>query len=274
MLTRFAPTPSGYLHRGNAVNALLVSWLAQQEGGRVALRIDDVDAQRLRPEYVTDIFDVLDWLGIEWQVGPRDPRDLPTSWTQARRLERYRGVVSAARAAGAPLYVCRCSRSMLTGPPSGGCPGGCRHRDHRLVPGESALRLHVPLGTVRAIDGSDVDVPATIGDVVVWRRDDLPAYHLASVVDDEDLGITHIVRGADLRESTAVQQLLADALGLGGFGAATVLHHGLLTGPEGAKLSKSQVGHSTLLVRDEATLAAVREAAQRLGEPIGISPPR
>lgn len=272
MLTRFAPTPSGFLHRGNAANALLVSWLAYQVGGRVALRIDDADAQRRRPEYVSDIFEVLDWLGVDWQIGPRDPADLDAAWSQTLRIDRYREALVAARDLGAPIYACRCTRSMLSGPPAGGCPGGCRHADHDHVHGETALRLHIPRGTTRMVEGSAVDVAATIGDVVVWRRDDLPAYHLTSVVDDVDLGVTHIVRGADLVESTAVQQVIAEDFGLASYLTATFIHHGLLTDTDGAKLSKSQLGGASPLPRDQDTWAAVHEDARSLGAAVGISP--
>ena len=272
MLTRFAPTPSGYLHRGNAANALLASWLAGQAGGRLALRVDDADAQRLRPEYVDDIFATLAWLGIAWQVGPRDPADLDATWSQSLRLDRYREALDRARDRGAPLYVCTCSRRMLDGPATDGCPAGCRGAGHEYRAGEAVIRLHVPRGTVIAVDGRSVDVAETVGDVVVWRREDVPAYHLTSVVDDDDLGITDILRGIDLRESTAVQCILAEALGLDSVRRARVLHHGLLTGPDGAKLSKSQLGATTGLVRDDATLAEIRAAAQSLGAPLGISP--
>lgn len=273
MLTRFAPTPSGYLHRGNAANALLVSWLAHREGGQVALRIDDADAQRRRPEYVSDVFEVLDWLGVDWQVGPRDAAELEESWSQSLRIDRYREALAAAGDLGAPFYACTCTRSMLSGPATGGCPAGCRQAGRSPRVGETVIRLHIPPGTLREVDGRMVDVAATVGDVVVWRRDDLPAYHLTSIVDDEDLGITHVVRGRDLVESTAVQQVLAESCGLAVMARATVLHHALLTDSGGRKLSKSQLGGDARLPRDAATLDQVTQDARLLGAPLGITPP-
>ena len=158
MITRFAPTPSGYLHLGNAVNAQLIAWLAAAEDGTIALRIDDMDAPRYRSEYVRDIFETLDWLGIAWQLGPTDESDFEAHHSLRRRTERYRAELTAARERGLGLYACRCSRSQLSGPPSGGCPGGCREADHSHVVGETSIRAIVP-----------ADVCPEIGDVVLWR---------------------------------------------------------------------------------------------------------
>jgi glutamyl-tRNA synthetase len=262
MITRFAPTPSGYLHVGNAVNAQLVAWLAIANTGVVALRIDDMDAARYRPEYVDDVFDVLGWLGVEWQLGPTSSADFEAHHSLRRRTEYYRSELRAAADRGLELYACRCSRRQLTGPPTGGCPGGCREAGHPYVVGMSAIRAHVP-----------VDVCPEIGDVVLWRRDDLPAYHLASVIEDRDLGVTHVVRGDDLRPSTAIQLHLARYLDAAAFTAASIVHHPLLTDAAGAKLSKSvlQSGplHRTPELRD-----AVVERALEIGARVGITPPR
>lgn len=261
MITRFAPTPSGYLHIGNAVNAQLVAWLAAAHDGTVALRIDDMDAARCRPEYVEDVFEVLGWLGIDWQLGPRDPNDLDANHSLQRRTEYYRAELWAAAGRGLELYACRCSRSQLGGPPTGGCPGGCRQASLEYVAGETALRAHVP-----------VHVCPEIGDAVLWRRDDLPAYHLASVVEDRDLGVTHVVRGDDLRASTAIQLFLAPYLDAVGLTRAHVLHHALLTDADGAKLSKSTLGAGPMR-RTRALRRAIADAAAEAGARVGISPP-
>ena len=231
----------------------------------MALRIDDVDAARYRPEYVRDIFDVLPWLGIDWQLGPVDAADFDARHSLRGRTERYRDELSAAADRGLQLYACRCSRRQLTGPPTGGCPGGCRVAGHAFVVGETAIRAQVP-----------VDVCPEIGDVVLWRRDDLPAYHLASLVEDRDLGVTHVVRGDDLRASTLIQRHLAPFLGAQSFADATVVHHRLLTDDAGAKLSKSTLAsaltsgpmHRTPEGRD-----AIVRAAAGIGAGVGISPP-
>lgn len=261
MITRFAPTPSGYLHIGNAVNALLVAWLARAHGGRVALRIDDIDVARFRHEYLSDVFDVLQWLGIEWEVGPSDAEDFVARHSLRGRTTSYRAELAAAGDRGLELYACRCSRSQLTGPPTGGCPGGCRSDGHDYVVGETAIRARVP-----------DDVCPQIGDVVLWRRDDLPAYHLASIIEDRDLGVTHVVRGEDLRDSTAIQVHLAPFFDAASFAGAVFVHHRLLADASGAKLSKSTLV-SGPMTRTPELRDAIAQAAAELGGGVGITPP-
>lgn len=261
MITRFAPTPSGYLHAGNAVNAQLVSWLARAEDGVVALRVDDIDSARYRPEYVRDIFVTLEWLGIAWQLGPRDQADVEERHSLRQRTEYYRSELTTAADRGLELYACRCSRSQLTGPPTGGCPGGCRDAGHEFTAGETSLRARVP-----------DHVSPDIGDVVLWRRDDIPAYHLASVIEDRDLGVTHVVRGEDLRASTQVQLFLAPYLDAVAFATARIVHHGLLTDGQGVKLSKStRVSGPLKRTADERD--AIAKAALEIGALVGITPP-
>jgi glutamyl-tRNA synthetase len=260
MITRFAPTPSGYLHIGNAMNAQLVAWLARATGATVALRIDDLDGARYRHAYLKDIFGVLQWLGIEWQLGPRDDVDFESGYSLRARTAYYREELAAAGERGLELYACRCSRRQLIGPPTGGCPGGCREASLAYVIGETAIRARVPTGTA-----------PEVGDVVLWRRDDLPAYHLVSVVEDRDLGVTHIVRGEDLRPSTEVQTFLAPYLDAATFTAASIVHHGLLTDALGAKLSKSTL-ESGPMPRTPAQRQAIDEAAADAGALVGITP--
>ena len=130
MITRFAPTPSGYLHLGNAVNAQLVAWLALSADGEIRLRIDDMDAPRSRGEYVEDIFNTLAWLEIDWKGGPTDSEDFLQRHSMRGRTEHYRAELEQARGRGLEVYACTCSRSQLRGPPVGGCPGGCREARH------------------------------------------------------------------------------------------------------------------------------------------------
>lgn len=270
MITRFAPTPSGYLHAGNAVNATLVDWLARANAGRLLLRIDDADAARSRPAYVDDIFQTLSWLGIAWHDGPRDPADFAARFSQQQRTEHYRTALDGAITAGLPVYACRCSRRELRGTPTGGCPGGCREAGHVLTPGISALRVRVPSGIVVDAGDAPVHLDRVLGDFVVWRRDDLPAYQVVSLVEDDEAGVTHIVRGEDLRASTAAQRHLAPYFHADAFLDAVVLHHGLITDANGAKLSKSQA-ESGPLERSDATREEVRRRARILGAPLGIT---
>lgn len=239
MLTRIAPTPSGFLHEGNRVNFRTTADLARSWGALLALRIDDCDAARYRREYVDDIFATLEDMGIDWDAGPRDADDFEMNWSQRARTDYYRAELDAARATGLPVYACACSRSVQRGPATGGCAGGCRDRSLDLVPGGTTLRLAVDAAQVVHVDGTAVPLGATMGDVVLWRRDDLPAYQLVSVIEDRDLGTTHIVRGLDLLPSSALQVHLAPWLGAQSVAAATYVHHELVTDSAGEKLSKS-----------------------------------
>lgn len=268
-VTRIAPTPSGYLHLGNAANVLATAWWAQTAGLQVALRIDDHDAGRLRPEYVDDIFDLLTWLGIDWMAGPRTTAQLES--TRATRIKAARTALDTALSAGLPAYACRCSRRDLSGVPTGGCAGGCRARGLDLTPHTTTLRLAVEPGTTVRVEGEDVDLASALGDFVLWRRDDLPAYQWASTIEDAHLGVTHILRGTDLIASTAAQTHLAHLLNLPY--ARSVRHHPLVLGADGEKLSKSQTVNGTPLTRDEATRATVTALAADLAAACGIRRP-
>lgn len=242
-LTRIAPTPSGFLHAGNRLNFRMTAALADEVGATLALRIDDADAARYRREYAEDIFATLHAMGIEWTIGPRDADDFEKRGTQRAKTEYYRHQLREAIEAGLPVYACGCSRARQRGPAAGGCVGGCRTRDLPLEPGRTALRVAVDITGEVAVGEHLVELAAAMGDFVVWRRDDLPAYQLVSVTEDRDLGVTHIVRGEDLLPSSAAQIHLAPWLGADNVARATYRHHGLVTDASGAKLSKSTLAH-------------------------------
>lgn len=271
METRIAPTPSGYLHVGNAANALLAAWWASQEGLALRLRIDDLDATRARPEYLEDIFDLLTWLGIAWTHGPRTVAECQSSREMRTRLARE--ALDAALARGLPGYACTCTRRTITVTPTHGCPGACRNRDHALTPGASAMRVHVPSGTTVIVDGEEIPLDVVLGDFVLWRREDLPAYQWVSVVEDTHHGTTHILRGDDLRVSTAAQRYLSAFLPDTGFIDADVRHHPLVLGDTGIKLSKSQLGRTTGIPRSGETREAIHRLAVELGGAVGIRVP-
>lgn len=271
MLTRIAPTPSGFLHEGNAVNALVTSWWATQDDLTVALRLDDLDGPRIRQEYVDDVFEVLTWLGIHWSVGPTDAHESVPQ--RVRRVEECRSALEDARAADLPAYACACSRRMLIKPPTGGCPGGCRSLDLALDPGRTALRVAVPVGTMVQVENESIPVDRVLGDFVIWRRDDLPAYQWSSLVEDTAMGTTHILRGDDLRPSTAAQLFLAGFLPDSSLGEATIRHHSLLTDANGAKLSKSQLRTVSGLPRTPSMREHLEELAAGIASPLGIRTP-
>jgi glutamyl-tRNA synthetase len=212
---RFAPSPSGPLHRGNLRTALL-SWLeARLSGGAWLLRHDDLDTPRNRPGAIEAIEADLRWLGLHWD-GP--------ALLQSRRRGLYGSVLAALRRSG-HLYPCRCSRRLLAdiSAPHGGWPvypGWCRTRpphwgaeagrlpSWRLRLGAGELRWQERYGAPGHCDG-----PTAVGDVVLRRADGFLAYHLATAVDELALGISHVLRGADLWAATAAQVAVMAALG-------------------------------------------------------------
>lgn len=257
---RIAPTPSGYLHLGNAFNFILTALLARTADASLRLRIDDADATRVRPEYLADIFEILNWLGIGWGEGPRDIQDHTTQFSQNLRTTRYDEVLQWLIATG-QVFACDCSRkNILAISPDGQYPGTCRDRNLPLdIPG-TALRLRTPRGAL--VHFMDVFLAAQTlhpydiaRDPVIRRRDDLPAYHIASLTDDLDFGVTQIVRGEDLLGSTAVQLFISQVLGGTALDRVTFYHHPLLKDSAGGKLSKSAGSNSLRAMRKEGTSA-------------------
>lgn len=255
MKTRFAPTPSGYLHLGNVFNLLLAERWRERTGGRLLLRIDDLDRERKRAEYVADVFRVASWLGVAFDEGPSDPRDFEANWTQARRAGRYVEALERIAESGR-VFACTCSRHDVDAATrDGGYPGTCRDRGLDLETPGAAWRLRLD---EREVEGRP---DATLRDPVVRRRDGSSAYHVATIVDDVDLGVTHVLRGMDLEPSSRLQRALAPHLGLESFLDVTLDHHPLLEDGAGGKLSKSAGARATSLLDDPAlTPDAVRRA--------------
>lgn len=244
MKTRIAPTPSGFLHAGNGAAFVLAWQLAREAGGKLLLRIDDLDAERVRPAYVEDIFATLHWLGIDWDEGPRDPEELVKSWSQHLRMARYHSLLEQLRAGG-HLYACACSRKAVR-ERAGALEydGHCRDRQLPLDRPGLAWRLRLPVrervGWRTWPQGAWRECGMDLPDPVVRQRNGRPAYHIASLADDVQFEVDLIVRGEDLLPSTAIQVYLAGLLGLDAFRQAVFLHHGLVLDASGAKRSKSR----------------------------------
>ncbi len=259
--TRLAPTPSGYLHLGNAFSFALTAAMAKRSGARILLRIDDLDRARIKRAYVEDIFDTLAYLEIPWNEGPRDYREYETVYAQVHRLPLYDDALRRLRERDA-IFACDCSRSsLMQRHPQGYYTGTCKHRG---LPLDGA-------GYSWRVDTSTAAIPAAVRDFVVRKKDGFPAYQLASVVDDVHFGVDLIVRGMDLQESTQAQLYLADLLGYVGFTQATFHHHGLLTVQGNEKLSKSAGATSIQALRREGMRKA--DAYRLIGQHVGLAEP-
>jgi len=245
IVTRFAPSPTGYLHLGHACSALIAERAAREAQGRFLLRIEDIDTARSRPEFEAAILEDLAWLGIGWDGAVR---------RQSDHMGDYRAVLDRLDAMGV-TYPCFCSRKDIaaaqTAPHGPGAvyPGTCRHRSgedraRRIAAGQPyAVRLDVAAGLAltgpltwrdcRA--GTVAATPDIEGDPVIARRDTPTSYHLSVTVDDQLQGVTLVTRGEDLFPSTHIHRLLQ---GLLGYAPPDYCHHPLLTNADGARLSK------------------------------------
>ncbi len=250
---RFAPSPNGYLHTGHAYSALFTWQAAQQAGGEVLLRIEDIDTGRCRPEYTEQIFDDLAWLGLSWPEPVR---------VQSEHFDDYRkaAVVLAGKDL---LYPCFCSRKQIAArargdfDPDGAVryPGTCKHLNadevqRRQDSGEVfALRLDMDkaIGLVGPI-GQEYSDLSEWGDVVLVRKDTPTSYHLSVVVDDTIQGVTNVTRGMDMYAATAIHLLLQKLLGLP---TPHYQHHRLVEDDMGRKLGKSDGDKSLKALRDE-----------------------
>lgn len=238
---RIAPTPSGYLHAGNAFNFVL-TWLSTRtRNGSLLLRIDDLDSPRTRREYLDDIFHTLEWLGLDWDEGPQSVEEHVKQYSQSLRKDLYEDYVKTL-IKHAPVFACKCSRKELQNFNSHTCL--CRAKNIPLNTPDTALRMHTPRGTIIAfndISGNTYSISLTdeMPDFIIRRRDGIAAYQLASLADDEHFKINLILRGNDLLNSTAAQLYLSQFLPHSAFNQVQFHHHTLLKDDEGKKLSKS-----------------------------------
>ena len=258
---RFAPSPNGYLHLGHALSALLNADMARAAGGRLLLRVEDIDATRCRPEYEMAIYEDLAWLGLSWE----EP-----VWRQSERFADYRAALARLETMGLvyPSFESRAEIAALVAQcetrahgsrdPDGAplYPGNAKsmppaERARRMASGAPyALRLNMTAALARAGQltwtetgagpggetGAVAADPAAWGDVVLARKDAPASYHLAVTVDDAAQGVTEVVRGRDLFHATGVHRLLQALLG---FPVPHYHHHRLILDADGRKLSKS-----------------------------------
>lgn len=249
---RFAPTPSGYLHFGSLVAALASYLDARAVGGRWLLRMEDLDPPREMPGAQAAIVESLQRYGFEWDGEMQ---------RQSERHDAYERVIERLLREGL-AYPCQCSRKQLEAWPSA-YPGFCRDANQPLE--NAAIRLRVPHLEYRFTDRVQGEygqhLGRDVGDFVIRRRDGLFAYQLAVVLDDAWQGVTDVVRGADLLDSTPRQLYLQELLGLP---QPRYLHVPLIIQPDGHKLGKSY--RSPPLRPDEAVPLLLR-ALRALGQP-------
>lgn len=248
---RFAPSPTGPLHLGHAYSALLAHSAARASAGQFYLRMDDIDQSRARAEWALQIQDDLRWLGVTWD-GP--------IWSQHARSAHYILALERLWAKGL-LYSCTCTRAdikaaanapqegaPLIGPDGVIYPGSCRCDPEGVMPKHAALRLNMKKSLqeadIKHISFSESDqsytktaleMIAQIGDVVLSRKDMAASYHLSIVCDDADQGITHVIRGEDLRDATFIHILLQRLLG---YPTPKYRHHPLIRDENGKRLAK------------------------------------
>ncbi len=269
---RFAPSPTGYLHVGGARTALF-NWLfARHYDGTLALRIEDTDLERSTPEMVEGILEGLRWLGIDWDEGPI---------FQTNRMELYRSAAGHLIESG-HAYYCSCSKEQLEQQRAQGVAEGRVPRDpcrnlsaeeaqQRLNARPAAIRFAVPEEGSTAFDDAvfgRVEVAnSEIEDFVLLRSDGAPTYHLSVVVDDLDMRISHIVRGADHLSNTPKQVMLYEALG---HHLPVFAHVPLILGPDKTRLSKRHGATSVIAYKDE---GIVPEAFRNFLALLGWTPP-
>lgn len=286
-VTRFAPSPTGLLHLGHAFSAITAHDAARAEGGRFLLRIEDIDATRSRPEFEAAILEDLAWLGLTWDGPVR---------RQSDHLDDYAAALERLRALGV-LYRCFLTRrevaeQSLSAPHSAGegpdgvvYTGPATHmtsdeEEARIARGDSyAWRLSMRysqdllgeefsrLVFCEQQGGSDEEHivaahPQSLGDVILARKDTPASYHVAVVHDDALQGVTHVIRGEDLRASTHVHVLLQKLLGLP---TPVYCHHRLLTGPDGRRYAKRDRALTLAALRKEG--ASPADIRARIGSP-------
>lgn len=276
--SRIAPTPSGFLHAGNGMNFILTWALTRACGGKLLLRIDDLDKARYRQEYVEDIFATLEWLGIDYDEGPSSVSDFEQNWSQHGRLERYEKLLKEIRSNN-ELFACTCSRKEIRAiSPDGRYPNTCQELGLAFDAPNIAWRINPPAKTasVEVCDwekGIQTRQLRELDAFVVRQKNELPAYQIASLADDLYFGINLIVRGKDLWTSTLSQIYLAELLHQQDFLNCCFLHHPLMREDNGEKMSKSAGANALKNWRQEGRPASFlyQMAAPILKLPIGIS---
>jgi len=263
--TRFAPSPTGFLHIGGVRTALFAWLFARHHGGQFVLRIEDTDRERSTTESIEAILEGMAWVGLDWDEGP---------YYQTDRFDRYRELAGQLLEQG-DAYHCYCSPDELDAMraaqvAAGDNPrydGRCRDRKEPAAGGSPVIRFKTPATGEVVIDdavrGRVVYANADLDDLVIMRADGTPTYHFSVVVDDADMSITHVIRGDDHLNNTARQVHIIAALG---FDRPAYAHLPMILGEDGARLSKRHGAVNVLEYREHGYLPdAVLNYLVRLG---------
>lgn len=261
---RIAPTPTGHLHLGHAQTFWIAAKRADTFNGNLIYRSEDIDKQRCKDEYQKAAMEDLRWLGIKWDEGP-DINGPHNPYLQSERTDRYRQVLEELKLRGF-AYPCSCSRKDVAeasrAPHKSGSehiyPGTCRPKNHQDQyidlnrKDKINWRFRIPDKTsINFKDGhfgeQEFHTNIDFGDFILWRHDDIPSYQLAVVVDDHDMQITEVVRGADLLKCTARQILLYKAME---WKIPDFYHCPLVTDSNGQRLAKRNKALSINYIRD------------------------
>ncbi len=269
VVTRFAPSPTGLLHKGHAYSALMAYNYAQKHNGTFILRIEDIDTTRCKPEFIDAIYEDLHWLGIRWQSPVR---------VQSDHMDDYQATLNTLQKLGI-AYPCFCTRKDIQkeienagnaphGPEGIIYPGICRNlslneQSSRIADREAhawRLNLEKALNTINQeihwydeLHGSQMAHPRELGDIVLSRKDTPTSYHLSVTTDDALQGITHIVRGDDLFHATHIHVVLQKLLGLH---QPRYIHHPLLTDKTGKRFAKRDKAETLKSIRASGISAA------------------
>ncbi len=272
--TRFAPTPSGYLHLGNVFSFILTWLIARKKNGTILLRIDDLDFERAREEYVIDIIQTLDMLGLDYDYGPVSVDTFRNEFSKFKRLDLYEDYIGQIERTGL-LFNCACSRKEIReAAGSNNYPGTCLNKAIPFHKAETTFRINTEniqgliihdelLGEVSPDVGNEMPF------FVVRKKDGMPSYQVASLVDDIHFNISYVVRGIDLLSSTGAQMFLAKILDVESFVKTRFLHHHLLKDEKKEKLSKTQKASPVfeLLSKPDGKAQVFRNFSEWIGLP-------